>query len=404
MIRKPELIAPAGNLEKLKFAYAYGADSCYAGFNRYNLRAGAGNFTLAELGEAVRLARLLGKGLYLALNIFFRERDFKGAGRVLERLLKLGLKDIILSDPGLIYFINRSFQGLFRMTLSTQANTTNSRAVDQARELGVRRVILARELSLGEIRQIRKNTDVELECFIHGAMCVSYSGRCLLSEYFTGRNANRGDCSHPCRWSYELAETKRPSEKLTMEQSVSGTALLASRDLEGLPLLRPIIRAGVDALKIEGRMKGIYYAANVSRVYRRAIDRIVAGKAFDRKKMRGELDAVNHRPYFTGFYMKNRSTVDHGAGQIRKYQFIGYFKKRLREGLYPLVLKGTLDGKDPIEIIRPDFCDRNNVKFRLYDERFRRVKRGVITGRFYMETGEEIHPFAIIRKRLRSVS
>ena len=397
-LRIPELLAPAGNLEKLKFAFHYGADSVYLGGKIFSLRAQAENFSMSDLKQAKRIADELHKTIYLALNIFFRNQDFKSLGKYLQQILKIGIKHIIISDIGVLRFINKHFRNLFHISISTQANMTNYEAINFLQELGAQRIILARELDLTEIKEIRKRTKVELETFIHGAMCVSYSGRCLLSEYLTQRNANRGDCTQPCRWEYTLIEKTRPDEKFTMEEDQKGTRILSSKDLMTLNILNKLIRAKIDSFKIEGRMKSIYYVANVTRVYRKAMDLILQHKKINLTLLMKELDSFSHRPYFNGFFIKNRSTIAHHKDYVRNYKFIGYIKKRVKDNLYELVLKDTLNQNDLIEIINPDFKDLKNIRFKLYDKHFRPVERGVITDKFYLETENELSEYSIMRR------
>ncbi|MDD5066148.1 MAG: U32 family peptidase C-terminal domain-containing protein [bacterium] len=397
----PELLAPAGNLEKLRFAFAYGADGAYLAGRDYSLRAQADNFTFPELKEAARIAACLNKKLYFALNIFFRNKDLSRLGVYLERLLKINIRNIIVSDLGCLFFVQKNFKDTFHISLSTQANVTNSYAARSLQELGVRRIILARELGFGDIREIRKQTNLELETFIHGAMCVSYSGRCLLSEYFNSRSANRGDCSHPCRWEYELIELSRKGERLGIEEDRHGTYLFSSKDLMTLNILDRLIKTGVDAFKIEGRMKSLYYVANVTRVYRKAMDLILNKKPVHLTRLMEELDSVSHRPYFNGFYLKQKGSIDHQRALVRKYAFIGTVRARVKEDLYEISLKETLHRDDSIEMINPGFKDADHIRFKLFDKYMRPVDRGVITDKFYIQLDFPADEFSIIRKKIK---
>jgi putative protease len=275
---QPELLVPAGDLEKLETALAYGADAVYVGGEKFGLRAQAGNFTLAGLSQARELTRARGKQLYLTLNAYLRPQEMPELSAYLEALRPLELDAYIVSDPGVLALVRR-LDPQRAVHLSTQANTTNAEAVRFWQAGGVCRVNLARELTLEEIRTIHAGTDVELEVFVHGALCVAYSGRCLLSAALTGRSANQGACTHPCRWRYSLTEETRPGEHLSIEEDGRGTYIMNSRDLCLVEYLPELLAAGVSSLKIEGRMKSRYYVAAVTRVYRAALDRYLADPA-----------------------------------------------------------------------------------------------------------------------------
>ena len=299
---RPELLAPAGDLEKLAVALDYGADAVYAGGEHFGLRALAGNLTLAQLGEARELTRARGKRLYLALNAYLRPAEFPALADYLQELRPLDLDAYIVSDPGVLAMV-RQLDPQREIHLSTQANTTNALAARFWGAAGVSRLVLARELTLGEIAAIAAETDLELEAFVHGALCVAYSGRCLLSAAFTGRSANAGACAQPCRWEYAVVEATRPGQYLPIEEDGRGSYLFNSRDLCLLEDLPNLLRAGVHSLKIEGRMKSLYYVAATTRVYRAALDAYLADPAGYRcdPLWIEELDKVSHRPYGRGF-------------------------------------------------------------------------------------------------------
>ncbi|MDY0349913.1 MAG: U32 family peptidase [Desulfobulbaceae bacterium] len=267
----PELLAPAGSFEKLAAAVHYGADAVYLAGRRFSLRARAGNFDGEELRQAVRYAHERGVKVYVTVNIFAHNVDFEGLGEYLRFLRALGVDALIIADPGILAVALRTVPEL-PVHLSTQANVTNAASARFWSGQGVRRLNLARELGIEEIRQIRAATAVELEVFVHGALCISYSGRCMLSSYLTGRDANRGDCAQPCRYSYRLVEEKRPGLFFPVEEDERGTYIFNSRDLCLLNRLPQLIDAGVDSLKIEGRMKAVGYVGGVVRVYRAALD------------------------------------------------------------------------------------------------------------------------------------
>lgn len=322
----PELLAPAGDLEKLETALAYGADGVYAGGEQFGLRALAGNFSLEQLARAREVTRRRGKRLYLTLNAYLKPGEMEDCRRYLERLRSLDLDAYIVADPGVIALLQEVDPGR-ELHLSTQANTTNAEAAEFWRRTGIRRVNLARELTLEEIRAVAAGTRVELEVFVHGALCVAYSGRCLLSAALTGRSANRGLCTQPCRWNYALVEETRPGQFLSIEEDARGSYLLNSRDLCLIEHLPELLAAGVHSLKIEGRMKSRYYVAAVTRVYRAALDRYLADPVnyvCDPLWLE-ELDTVSHRPYSTGFLFGTEDPQLHpgDARYRRSHDFVG---------------------------------------------------------------------------------
>ncbi len=297
-----ELLAPAGSLDKLKIAIHYGADAVYFGGKEFSLRAKAGNLNRREIEEAVSYSRRHGVRTYVTVNIFARESDLSAIREFLEFLNDTAPDALIISDPGIIRMARKHAPGL-PIHLSTQANTTNHESCLFWYEQGIRRINLARELSMQEIRQIRQKTSMELEMFVHGALCISYSGRCMLSLYLTGRDANRGNCAHPCRYAYAVQEEKRPGEYFPVEEDARGLYIFNSKDLCLIGRLPELIDTGIDSLKIEGRMKGIFYLASVVRAYRTALDAAMHGEYDDGlvQKLYVELDHVSSRQYTENF-------------------------------------------------------------------------------------------------------
>lgn len=324
-----ELLAPAGNLEKLKMAIIYGADAVYLGGEEFGLRASAGNFGSDELKEGISFAHSRGKKVYVTMNIIPHNEDFDGMPEYIRKLRDMGADAVIFSDPG-IFDMLRQVAPDMELHLSTQANNTNWRSAAFWHRQGVKRIILARELSLGEIREIRKNVpkDLELEMFVHGAMCISYSGRCLLSNYMAGRDANRGLCAHPCRWKYHLVEEKRPGEYMPVYEDERGTYIFNSKDLCLIDRLPDIIGSGITSLKIEGRMKSSYYVATVVKAYREALDSYIAdpeGYVFYKSWIK-EMSKASHREYTTGFFdekSSGRGQIYESSSYIREYDFVG---------------------------------------------------------------------------------
>jgi putative protease len=353
---QPELLAPAGDLEKLETALLYGADAVYVGGERYGLRAMAGNFTLAELARARELTKMRGKRIYLALNAYLRPGEIEPFAAYLEELRPLAMDAYIVSDPG-VFAMVRKIDRVRPIHLSTQANITNAQAVQFWGKAGVRRFNLARELTLKEIRAIRAATEMELEIFVHGALCVAYSGRCLLSAALTGRSANQGACTHPCRWRYSLVEETRPGEYFPVEEDSRGTYLMNSRDLCLVEHLPELMKARVDSLKIEGRMKSLHYVAAVTRVYRAALDQYLADPDGYRLNpfWREELDKVSHRPYDRGFLFGGMDPLVHPRDSFyrRTHDFVGVVREVRKDG------RGVVEGRnrffpgETLELIGP---------------------------------------------------
>ena len=302
-MKKPELLIPAGNLEKLRTAILYGADAVYIGVTGLSLRADSAEMTIADLAAGVNEAHAKGVKVYAAANTFARNADLEHAAEIIPKLAAIGIDAIIISDPGMIRLI-RTLTPDLPLHLSTQANTTNTEAVLFWRDQGVRRIILARELNLKEIGEIAAAVpEMELELFVHGAMCMAYSGRCYLSAFRNRRSANEGDCSQPCRWEYLLHESTRPNDPLVLQEDERYSYLLSSKDLCLIEYLPEILASGVTSLKIEGRMKSAYYVAVVTRTYRQALDALMQQK--EKYKCRqewiDELTKISNRGYTTGF-------------------------------------------------------------------------------------------------------
>ncbi len=298
-----ELLAPAGTFEKMQTAFYFGADAVYFAGKKFGLRAFAGNFTDNEIIKATQYAHKLGKKVYITINILAHESDFDGLKEYLCELEKAKVDAVIVSDLGIIEYI-KEFAPSLTIHVSTQANILNSYAIKFMARLGIKRIILARELSIEEIKNIRKNipSEIELECFVHGAMCISYSGRCLLSNYLTGRDANRGACAQCCRWEYTITEKSRKGEQYEIQEDERGTYILNSKDLNMIEHLKELEDAGITSIKIEGRMKSPYYVANVVNAYKRALDLKENISQEQMTLLKDELNKTSHRQYTTGFY------------------------------------------------------------------------------------------------------
>lgn len=315
-MKLPELLAPAGNMERLVFAFKYGADAVYCGTKQLSLRSFADNFTIEELAQAAKIAHALGKRIYVTVNAFVKNKDFAQLSSYIAELSKADVDALIVTDPAVIMTIKEVAPEL-EFHISTQANTLNYKTAAFYHSLGAKRIILARELSLDEIKEIRDNTppDLELELFVHGAMCVSYSGRCLLSNFVSGRDGNRGECSQPCRWGYEIRQSGTDGEFMPVEQDEQGTYLLNANDLMLLEHLDKLIDAGVSSLKIEGRMKTAFYVASVANAYRMALGAIELGQPFDTAWL-AEMQKLRHRPYSSGFLLGSNTAMEGAKGDL----------------------------------------------------------------------------------------
>ncbi|MCI9354647.1 MAG: U32 family peptidase [Firmicutes bacterium] len=338
MIQKPELLAPAGDLEKLKIAVLYGADAVYIGGEAYGLRAKAKNFDMEKMKEGIDFAHAYGVKVYVTANIYAHNADFEGMADYFKQVEKIGADAVLISDLG-VFSVAKEAAPNLEIHVSTQANNTNYKSAQMWHQLGAKRIVVARELSLKEIKQIRQNIpqDMEIEAFVHGAMCISYSGRCLLSNYLSGRDANKGACAHPCRWKYHLVEETRPGEYMPIEENERGTYIYNSKDLCMLEHIPDLVDAGVVSLKIEGRMKTPFYVGTVIKAYRMAIDDYFES---DEKYYKNiplymqEVSKASHRDYTTAFYYEKpdgNQQVYTNNSYIREYDFIGMIKQNSDE-------------------------------------------------------------------------
>ena len=351
-VPRPELLMPAGDLEKLKTAIRFGADAVYLGTEDFGLRAHAGNFDREQLATARELTSQAGVAIYLTLNASLRPVEFTALEELLEDLRPLELDAYIVADPGVLATISR-VDPRRPIHLSTQANSCNPQAAEFWRLSGASRINLARELTLQDICAFAGKTSIELECFVHGAMCVAHSGRCLISAALVDRSANRGDCAQPCRWNYQLTEQTRPDAPMDVEEDARGTYFFNSRDLCLVEQLPQLIAAGVDSFKVEGRMKSLYYVATTARIYRDAIDRLSQDPADRDPLWREELEKVSHRPYDTGFLLGCEEAKIHAEDThyIRTHDFVG-FVRRDDQGLWVEGRNRFLLG-DELELIGP---------------------------------------------------
>ncbi len=346
--KKPELLAPAGDMERLRMAVLYGADAVYLAGENFGMRSFAGNFSREELPRAVRFAHEHGVRVHVTINTMPRNREADELPAWLELLDSAGVDALIVADMGAF-----ALAGRYGRHISTQASVSNYQTAQAWYELGARRVILARELSLEEIREIRARTprELELEAFVHGAMCVSYSGRCLLSNYMTGRDANRGACAQPCRYQYYLMEEKRPGEYFPVFEDGAGTYIMNSRDMCMIDHLDDLME--LDSLKIEGRAKSAYYAAIVTGAYRHVLDDVSAGRTPD-PVWREEVERVSHRHYATGFYYGPPGQYTDNARYIREWQVVALVTACDESGMATLTLRNKFSAGDEVEVVGPD--------------------------------------------------
>ncbi|PID56719.1 U32 family peptidase [candidate division KSB3 bacterium] len=410
---RTELVMPAGTLDKLKFACAYGANAVYAGMPKFSLRARTNSFREEQLAEGIDYAHERGVKVYLTLNIFAHNNRVEPSLQALGSLMRLEPDAVIMSDPGLIMFARQEFPDL-EIHLSTQSNTMNWAAVQFWKNQGIQRVILPRELSIREIRGIHEQVpDIDLEVFVHGAMCISYSGRCLLSSYMSHRDANLGVCTNSCRWEYRLCEgaadvvleeRNRPGKYFPIEEDQHGTYIMNSKDLCAVTLLQELTDAGVESFKIEGRTKSVYYLANIGRAYRRALDRIEAGEAFDPEVL-NDVYATASRGYTTGFLIdareESRQNYEHGYSLYSRYKFAGRVTSYdPKSGRAEVEVKNRFQVGDMIEFISPadSFCQEIREMFDPDGEPIQVAHGGgaVIT----VAVEQEPEPFTLLRMPL----
>lgn len=355
-----ELLAPAGNFEKFLTALHFGADAVYLAGNRFGLRAFAGNFSDEEMKEAVKIAHSFGKKVYITLNIIAKDEDFDGLKEYLEFLQDIKVDAVIVADIGVMEFV-RKYAPKIDIHISTQANIINSYTAKFFADLGVKRLILARELSLEQIKNLRKNLpkEVEIEVFVHGAMCMAYSGRCLLSNYLTGRDSNHGECVQACRWKYYVREVSRDDE-LEVQEDEKGSYIFNSKDLNMLSHLQELKDAGVDSIKIEGRMKSSYYVATVVNAYRMALDMLPERPTEELEK---ELLKASHRRYTTGFYFdeENRQFQEDSM-PVQDSEFVAIAVEDAKNGKVKLEMRNKFSVGDTLEILSPKKdCFNKNV-------------------------------------------
>lgn len=374
-MKKPELLIPASSLEVLKTAVIFGADAVYIGGDAFGLRAKAKNFSPEEMKEGIEFAHEHGVKVHVTVNILAHNYDLDGVDKYLHELKELKPDALIIADPG-IFMKARKICPEIDIHVSTQANNTNYETYNFWYGLGAKRVVAARELSLNEIKEIKEKIpeDLEMECFIHGAMCISYSGRCLLSNYFTGRDANHGACTHPCRWKYAVVEEKRPGEYLPVYENDRGTYIFNSKDLCMIEHIPELVNAGVDSCKIEGRMKTALYVATVARTYRKAIDDFFESEEKYRENMswyKEQISKCTYRQFTTGFYFgkpSDETQIYDVNTYVNEYIYLGIVNEIDNRGYAKIEQRNKFSVGDEIEIMKPDGTDVKVTVKAMYNE------------------------------------
>ncbi len=406
-MKKPELLVPAGNLETLKEAVIFGADAVYAGWEKYSLRAGAKNLSDKELREGIAFAHKHGVKVYVAANAYLRDIDIPGANHFLYTMERLGPDALIVSDPAM-FLLAREICPAIDLHVSTQANTTNGMTASFWHGLGAKRVVMARELSLQELAFERNMLpeDLEMEVFVHGAMCVSYSGRCLLSSYLAGRDANQGACTHPCRWKYSLMEEKRPGQYLPVFEDENGSYIMNSADLCMIDHIPELCIAGIDSLKIEGRMKSALYVAVVTRAYRRAIDDFFADPEIYKEKIPRYLREVGectHRKFSTGFYFgkpDETAMIYEGSTYTTEYTFLGIVGRGNGRGYYRIEQKNKFSVGETIEIVEPNGDNIEVIVRDILNENGEHQDSAPHAGQtLYIDVGRKMRMYDVLRRK-----
>lgn len=407
MNRHIEVLSPAGNMDKLKMAIRYGADAVYCAGQSFGLRASSSNFSNEELKEAVEFAHSHGKKIYVTCNIIPHNEDLVGLEDYLKFLESIHVDAIIVADLGIFLLAKRVAPNLERH-VSTQANTTNYLTTEFWKEQGASRVVVAREVSIADIKTMKEAADIEIEAFVHGAMCISYSGRCLLSNYFTTRDANRGQCTQACRWKYSLVEENRPGEYYPIEEDQHGTYIFNSKDLCLLKYIPDLVEAGVDSLKIEGRMKSVHYATTVTKVYREAVDSYLADPEHYEVKPEWieELEKISHRPYTEGFSVEKPDETAQNYGEssnTQTHDFIGLVEGyNAEEGYAYLEQRNNFKVGDEVEFCQPHGELVHHVITKMTDEEGNEITvapHPQMKVRLYIDT--PLEQYAMMRRRCK---
>lgn len=406
-MRTPELLIPASSLEVLKIAVIFGADAVYIGGEAFGLRAKAKNFSMEEIKEGIAFAHAHDVKVYITANILAHNSDLAGAREYFTELCTVKPDALIISDPGMFRLAQEVCPEI-ELHISTQANNTNYATYRFWHELGAKRVVSARELSLEEIKEIRANIpdDLEIETFIHGAMCISYSGRCLLSNYFTGRDANQGACTHPCRWKYSIVEETRPGEYMPVYENERGTYIFNSKDLCMIEHIPELMESGIDSFKIEGRMKTALYVATVARTYRKAIDDYRESPELYREHLPWYLDQISnctYRQFTTGFFFgkpSEEAQIYDNNTYLKEYTYLGIAGEPNEEGLYRIEQRNKFSVGEEIEVMKPNGENRKVTVRRILDEEGNEMESAPHPKQvLYIDLGEPLDRYDILRRK-----
>lgn len=410
-MKRPELLIPASSLEVLKIAVTFGADAVYIGGEAFGLRAKAKNFSMEEMREGIRFAHAHNVKVYITANILAHNEDLEGVRVYFEELAEFEGEEkpdgLIISDPGVFLIAKEVCPGIDRH-ISTQANNTNYGTYRFWYEQGATRVVTARELSLEEIKELRANIpeEMEIETFVHGAMCMSYSGRCLLSNYFTGRDANQGSCTHPCRWKYALVEETRPGEYMPVYENERGTYIFNSKDLCMIEHIPKLMEAGIDSFKIEGRMKTALYVATVARTYRKAIDDYMADPSLYEKNMPWYLEQISnctYRQFTTGFFFgktTEEAQIYDNNTYLTEYTYLGIVGEQNAQGLYRIEQRNKFSVGEKIEVMKPGGENIPVTVRRILDEKGQEMESAPHPKQvLYLDLGEPLAQYDILRRK-----
>ena len=406
-MREPELLVPASSLEVLKVAVVFGADAVYIGGEAFGLRAKAKNFSLEDMEEGIAFAHEHGVKVYVTANILAHNGDLERVREYFEDMRRICPDALIIADPG-VFQIAKEVCPEIERHVSTQANNTNYGTFNFWYQLGAKRVVTARELSLEEIRDIRAHIpdDLEIETFIHGAMCMSYSGRCLLSNYMTGRDANRGACTHPCRWKYSIVEESRPGEYMPVYENERGTFIFNSKDLCMIEQLPDILNSGIDSLKIEGRMKTALYVATVARTYRKAIDDYLKDPKLYQKNLpwyQEQISNCTYRQFTTGFFYgkpSDEAQIYDNNTYIQEYTYLGIVGERNQRGYYSIEQRNKFSVGEEIEIMKPDGQNIQVVVKAIFDDQGNAMESAPHPKqKLWIDLGAEMDAYDILRRK-----
>lgn len=406
-MKKPELLIPASSLEVLKTAVVFGADAVYIGGEVFSLRAKSKNFSMEDMREGIAFAHAHGARVYVTANILAHNGDLDGVENYFHELKAIGPDALIISDPG-VFQIAKEVCPEIEIHISTQANNTNYRTYRFWHSLGAKRVVSARELSMDELRELRANIpeDLEIETFIHGAMCISYSGRCLLSSYFTGRDANQGACTHPCRWKYAIMEETRPGEYLPVYENERGTYIFNSKDLCMIEHIPELVEAGIDSFKIEGRMKTALYVAVVTRTYRQAIDDYLKDEVLYRSRMdyyKEEIAKCTYRQFTTGFFFgkpDHDTQIYDNNTYIKEYTYLGIVGETNEEGKYCISQRNKFSVGEQIEVMKPNGDNIEATVKSIQDEEGNQMESAPHPKQIlYIDLGIKLDRYDILRRK-----